>query len=286
MGTVYPLDAGRNLIIYESGNTLYIRTTIGEGLTRPVTLCTDFAGGLTDTVHKGTVYYCYVNTGHEIVVRSITDLQELYKIESRDTSGCMNPRLVSFQDTLLLFYVIQNPIDGAHCLKALFPFELQRHIMLPEKNFAGCPDVNIVYSENYMLVCAEDEASRLILYFDRDIRCSLLENPEELKQALADRDKEAAGLKQALADRDKEAAGLRQALADREEETEELKQALADCEEQLAGKDSVIENIKAQYEELMNTALKYKEEAARWYEIAHRRDARPIPGEHLITDSW
>ncbi|MCM1056805.1 MAG: D52 family tumor protein [Firmicutes bacterium] len=265
MGTVYPLDAGRNLIIYESGNTLYIRTTIGEGITRPVTLCTDFAGELSDTVYNGTVYYCYRNTGRDIVVKSITDLQELYKIESRDTSDCLSPRLVGFRDTLLLFYVIQNPISDAYCLKALFPFEPQRHIILPEKCFDSRPEINAVNSENNMLVCAEDGASRLTLYFDRDIRCSVLESAEEWKQALAEREEKAAKLEQALAGCEERAAEVKRRLADR---------------------DSVIENIKAQYEELMNTALKYKEEAARWYEIAHKRDARPIPGEHLITDSW
>lgn len=321
MGTVYPLDAGRNLIIYESGSTLYIRTTIGEGLTRPVTLCTDFAGGLSDTVHNKTVYYCYINSGHDIVVRSITDLQELYKIESRDTSDCLNPRLVSFQDTLLLFYVIKNPINDAYCLKALFPFDPRQHIMLPEKCFDNCPDIQIIYSENYMLVYADDNISRLALYFDADIRYTVLESADagerriaelkqslssceekiaelkqaiadreketgELKQALADREKETGKLKQALADCEKETGELKQALADREKETGELKQLLAGCEAQLAGRDSIIENVKVQYEELMNTALKYKEEAARWYEIAHKKDIRPIPGERLITDSW
>lgn len=265
MGTVYPLDAGRNLIIYESGNMLYIRTTIGEGLTRPVTLCTDFAGSLSDTVHSGTVYYCYVNTGHDIVVRSITDLQELYKIDSRDLSDCMNPRLVSFQNTLLLFYVIKNPINEAYCLKALFPFDVQRHIMLPEKSFESCPDVNIVYSENYMLVYADDDASRLALYFDSQINCTVLESRDESTEQIS---------------------RLKQSLTDSGEQISRLKQSLADREEQLAEKDDIIENIKAQYEELMDTAMKYREEAAKWHEIAHKKDVRPIPGEHLVTDNW
>lgn len=230
---------------------LYIRTTIGEGLTRPVTLCTDFAGSLSDTVHNGTVYYCYVNSGKDIVVRSITDLQELYKIDSRDMSDCMNPRLVSFQNTLLLFYVIKNPINDAYCLKVLFPFDVQRHIMLPEKCFDNCPDVNIVYSENNMLVYAEDEASRLILYFDTHFNYSVLESRDESTEQIS-----------------------------------KLKQSLADCEEQLAERDSIIENIKAQYGELMDTAMKYREEAAKWHEIAHKKDIRPIPGERLVTDNW
>lgn len=251
MGTVYPLDAGRNLIIYESGNMLYIRTTIGEGLTRPVTLCTDYGGSLSDTVHNGTVYYCYRNTGGDIVVRSITDLQELYRIDSRDISDCMNPRLVSFRDTLLLFYVIKNPIDDAYSLKCLFPFDVRRHVMLPEKCFQSCPEVNILYSEEHMLVYAWDDASQLLLLFDAGLGCSVL-------------------------DADGESAG--QILT--------LRQSLAELEEQLAERDRIIESIKVQYAELMDTALKYKAEAARWYETAHKKDSRPIPGESLISDNW
>ena len=77
MGNVYSLDAERNLILYRAGTNLYIRSTSGENLTRPVTLCTDYRDSLSDATYNGTVYYAYRSTALDIVVRSITDLQNI-----------------------------------------------------------------------------------------------------------------------------------------------------------------------------------------------------------------
>lgn len=269
MGNVYSLDAGRNLIIYESGNTLYIRTTIGEGLTRPVTLCTDFADSFSDTVHNDTVYFCYINTSHDIVVRSITDLQELYKIDSREMPDCRKPCLVSFCNMLLLFYVIKNPLNDTYCLKALFPFEVQRHILLPERCFTDVPEIKVLCSKGHMLVDAADGESQLILCFDAEMTYAVWDGTGADEDALEK-------IKQSAAACEERLKALQGQKAHLEEELEKIKQE----------KDQIIASIRAQYEELMDTALKYKEDAAKWHELAYKRDARPIPGERLLSDSW
>ena len=125
MSGIYPIDSEKNLILYPSQNTLYLRTILGENFTRPVTLCTDYGKSLSDTIHNSTIYYSYQNTAGDIIVRSITDLQELYRISSAKSPDCKNPLLLNFQETLLLFYVIQNPIGNNFYLKALYPFHLR-----------------------------------------------------------------------------------------------------------------------------------------------------------------
>ena len=60
---------------------------------------------------------------------------------------------------------------------------------------------------------------------------------------------------------------------------EQLKKELHD-------RDAIIESIKLQYAELMDTASRYKAEAEKWHEIAYKKDARPVPGERLLLDEW
>lgn len=244
MGSIYPLDRGRNLILYESGSALYLRTLAGEGTTQPITLCTDFAGNLSDAIYNGTLYYCYQNRQRDVVVRSIADLQELYRIDSREINACFRPRLAGFQNTLLIFYAVNNPIGNTYCLKVLFPFDARKRIMLPEKYFGQCPEINIMNLGNCMTVYAGDGASRLLLHFDADMSCTVMEDAAVHNERIS--------------------------LLER----------------QLAEQTAIIESVKTQYEELMGTALKYKDEAAKWYEIARKKDSPPIPGERLLMSEW
>ena len=97
MGNVYALDSEKNLILYSTGNHICLRTSIGENLTRPVLLCSDFADSLSDIVYNNTVYYTYRNTSQDIIIRSITDLHDLYKISSHarlfSAAHCCNSKI-------------------------------------------------------------------------------------------------------------------------------------------------------------------------------------------------
>ena len=134
MGNVYALDSEKNLILYSTGNHICLRTSIGENLTRPVLLCSDFADSLSDIVYNNTVYYTYRNTSQDIIIRSITDLHDLYKISSHDTPDCFQPRIAAIQKFLILFYFVKNPIDDSFCLKALLPFQSDKKLTAAEKN--------------------------------------------------------------------------------------------------------------------------------------------------------
>lgn len=262
MGDVYLLDGGNNLVLYESGNMLYMRMVMGESAARPVTLCRDYAGELSDVVYRGTVYYCYVNARQDVVVRSITDLQDIYRIDGGNNGSCQSPYLAGLPNALLLFYGVKNPVSGDYSLKALFPLEPQRYLALPEIHFARCPKLSVLYREQGLLLYAGDGEVRQVLSFDADLNYTVWENAEDCQRACAELE-----------------GRLSELCAEKNLLTEQLKRLGAE-------KDSVLESVRQQYGELMETALKYKEEAARWYEAAHKRETGPIPGERLLTDEW
>lgn len=389
MGNVYSLDAERNLILYRAGTNLYIRSTSGENLTRPVTLCTDYRDSLSDATYNGTVYYAYRSTALDIVVRSITDLQNIYKISNQEIPDCRDPRLIAFRDDLILFYSTKSPLNGAYYLKAVFPLKPGKRISLPETAYAESLVYGILVMTDRIILCAISPKKQMLFSLNtayepaiyppdsprleaqlcdaqqkldstsaklndaqqkldnatdkltdtqqkldtssaklndaqqqlnttaaklddttaklRDTQQKLDTSSAQLRHANQKLDTTTAKLndtqqqldnitaklhdtQQRFDDTTNELVRTKSSLSDAQHVAEKLQTQNARLEAALQSQEqthnATIESVRAQYSELMNTATRYREEAARWHGIAHRRDAKPIPGESLITDSW
>lgn len=291
MGNVYPLDTERNLVLYRSGTDLYIRTTSGENMMRAVMLCSDHRDGLSDTVYNGTVYYTYRSTQNDIIVRSITDLQNIYRIASQEVPDCIGPHLVSFQEELLLFYMVKSPLNNAHYIKAVFPLDPQRRINLPETPIAKGTAPGILVTSERLFVCLGTTDGQLLFSLGPDflptihpldtsgieaeLRCQEKRCQETIKEL------DAARQELALAESRHEALKARTEKLERENA-----QKQSELEANVREHGRMIESIRAQYDELMGTATRYREEAAKWHQIACSRDTKPLPGERLLMDEW
>lgn len=184
IGNVYALDSEKTLILYSTGNHICLRTSIGENLTRPVLLCSDFADSLSDIVYDNTVYYTYRNTSQDIIIRSITDLHDLHKISSRDTPDCFQPRIAAIQKFLILFYFVKKPIDDSFCLKALLPFQSDKKLTAAEKNrepehlalrFTKLPSLRIIIPiKSALLLHLSDEEQEYIFTVTDSLQCERL----------------------------------------------------------------------------------------------------------------
>lgn len=333
MGNVYSLDTERNLILYRAGTSLYIRSTSGENMTQPVTLCNDYRDSLTDTAYNGTVYYAYRSTKQDLVVRSITDLQKIYLISSREIPDCHDPRLVTFREELVLFYTTKSPLNNAYYLKAVFPLKPEIRIRLPETAFPGALNLGILVMADRLIVSVVAQKKELLFLLNHDfepvicpqdspaLKAQLDEATAKLhdmQQKLNDSsaklhdtqqklDDSSAKLhdiqqklnttsdallntKQKFSTASEELAQTKNSLADAQLLSKELKTQNAKLEAELHAQaqshNETIESIRAQYNELMETATRYREEAVRWHEIACKKEAKPIPGENLIADAW
>lgn len=305
MGNVYSLDTERNLILYRAGTSLYIRSTSGENMTRPVTLCNDYRDSLTDTAYNGTVYYAYRSTKQDLVVRSITDLQNIYMISSHEIPGCYDPRLVTFQEELVLFYTTKSPLNNAYYLKAVFPLRPEIRIQLPETAFLGTLNLGILVMADRLIVSVAAQEKELLFSLNPDFSPVIC--PQDSPALEAQLDEASAKLHDMQQKLDNSSAKLhdtQQKLDDTRQKfnaaCEELTQAQllskklqtqnakleTELHTQAQSHNETIESIRAQYNELMETATRYREEAVRWHDIACKKEAKPIPGESLIADAW
>ncbi len=255
MGNVYAVDGEKNLILYSTGNYICLRTSVGENLTRPIILCNDYASNLCDLVYNDTIYYVYQNTNQDIILRSVMEQDNLYKISSRNTPDCFHPQIAVIQKKLLLFYFVKNPVNNSYCLKSLLPLEPEQKFLLPgtlfsstetpsasgEAVFRSLPALHILSAGGSLLVCLSHDMEEFIFTINESLKCDKLSKTREMDSAT-----------QTELNKNKELL------------TETQKQ-LSKLQSELSGRDQLIQSIRKQYEELMDTAMKYREEAVKWH---------------------
>ncbi|MCM1175672.1 MAG: hypothetical protein NC341_11565 [Blautia sp.] len=272
MGNVYAVDAQKNLIIYSTGNDICLRTSVGENLTRPIILCNDYASSLSDIVYNNTIYYVYQNINQDIILRSVIERNDLYKISSRSTPDCFYPQIAAIQNTLILFYFVKNPVDNSYCLKTLLPLQQEQKLILPktlfssketpvsgEAVFASLPALSILPAGAALLVYLSHDTEKFIFTIDESLRCDKLmpEHSIPLKE---------------LAQYKEESRKSHETLSLAQTELDESKELLTKAQAQISklqsdisARDQLIQSIRRQYEELMDTATKYREEAVKWH---------------------
>ncbi|MCM1089922.1 MAG: hypothetical protein NC092_12260 [Butyrivibrio sp.] len=307
MGNVYAVDAQKNLIIYSTGNYICLRTSVGENLTRPIVLCSDYSSDLSDIVYNNTIYYVYQNMNQDIILRSVMERDNLYKINSRSTPDCFYPQIAAIKNTLILFYFVKNPVDNSYCLKSLLPFQPQHKLVLSgalfspdaassvlgEAVFPSLPTLRILSLGASLLVHLSLDTGEYVFSINESLQCDRLlsessapirelaryreesrQSRELLAEAQTESDKTKALLAEVQSELDKNNALLTEAQDELEKKNALLIEAhgqVAKLQSELSNRDRLIQSIQKQYEELMDTATKYKEEATKWYHKFYNR---------------
>lgn len=266
MGNVYSIDAERNLILYHSGKNIYLRSSTGEALTRAVSLAGDYAESLSDTIYQGTIFYAYQNTEQDIIIKNITDTNPYYKISSQDTPDCLQPQLTVFQNTLMLFYFVKNPVNEHYLLKCVFPDNTDKRLVFSEE-FADTPVINLVSASKNLYLHLHSLESNYTLQLDESLSyCRLMpENTLTTQEASQYEnriqqltDEHIKELQQQQLHFEKQLSSMNSQLKkELSEETEQLRS-------EIAKRNAIIDSAKRQYDELMNTAIKYRDEAIKW----------------------
>lgn len=255
MSSIYSLDTNKNLFLYTSQAEICLRTSIGQNLTRPVTLSHDFSSDLTNIIYRDTVYYSYFNTNSDILVKNITDPAVLYQKSSQNIPDCFSPKLAVLGQTLLLFYFVKNPVSDTYILKCCLPLEEGKHIDLDSYTFSSLPNLYIITLAEQLLLLFTDTSLSTSLSISVDFQVAPLFTSNALSDTSA---KYEETLNELRASHEMEQAALIS------QHQAELSQTIAGFQDSLHQRDQLIESIKAQYAELMNTAIQYREEAKKW----------------------
>lgn len=219
MGNIYSLSVNKNVIIYTYDSFIIMRTIQANSVTNGILLSNDYSSGFSSTIHNSTIYYLYQNKQGSLVIKSIIDARNLYSKVSGQELAMLEPSLISFKNYLLLFFVIENPIDNLFYLKISLPLEENKHIVCNEK-FVVCPKIKLVHTPSLLFIIVQTPEEVYIYCLDSTLTLTQYKSNEAVKLMLEE-------------------------------------------------KELLITQISNQYNELMNVATQYKEEAKKWYMRCH-----------------
>lgn len=249
MENIYSIDSERSLLIYPYRQSVYLRNISGESIGKPTILSSDHAAYLSSTIHQSTLYFAYQNTQGDLLVKSILDPVSLFRISAFETRNCCCPVLYSLGQELLLLYVIQNPLNNEYSIKCVFPLNNEKNCTIPE-SFSEIPQLSGQADPNGLLLQIFTHSRQLVLWISTDFSVLSLEPPEPFKEKILQ---------------------LQSELEEQREQSFELEQLCIQqkrsFQKKLQEKDAVIQDISRQYEQLMDTAQKYRDDAKKWYDI-------------------
>lgn len=255
MSSIYSLDTTKNLFLYTCQADICLRTSIGQNLTRPVALSQDYASDMTNVIYRDTIYYAYFNTNSDILVKNITDPTILYQKSSQNIPDCFTPKLAVLKQTLLLYYFIKNPVTETYIPKCCLPLDGGKNIDLDNYTFSSLPTLNIIPLAEQLLLLFTDTSLITSLSFSEDFEVTPLIIGNELSDTSANYEKEINELRSFHETQQATLISQHQA---------ELSQTITSFQNSLHQRDQLIESIKAQYAELMSTAIQYREESKKW----------------------
>ena len=185
MSNVYSVGNNRQLIIYNAGSNIFLRVAHFGGLDRPIVLAADYLCGLTECIYNSSLYYSYINQNGSLILKNIMDTANVLAIDCNYVQEYSNPKLAICNDTLLLFYLKQNPVSDKPSL----------HCITPDDNNAlpiPLPDIkkpvnsySVLAYNNFILLCVNEHIYKIeqIGYFKQLAICTADNNSTDNNNA-------------------------------------------------------------------------------------------------------
>lgn len=288
MEQLYTLTPNKKILLTASSSGLYAHHYQNDRFLRSSLLCSNYEQGLSGVLYNDALYYTYINKEHSLLLRCIGESSLQFRLAGTETISYHSPRLAVFGGFLLLLYLERT--DGTYQLRMRTPFAGLPPIAFPSvlpASFPGFPDLGVLSSEKYLyLLLSAGDSSFLFRYttsFVPEILCSEEElfsrlrpirdaEKAEFMTQLHQAEQQAAEQQALLTEKDSELSDTKSRLQQSEEHLHHVQRRLTECDaarrealQNLTHTSGLLERAKVQYEELMQIALQYKEEAAKWY---------------------
>ncbi len=254
MSNVYSVGNNRQLIIYNAGSNIFLRVAHLGGLDRPIVLAADYLCGLTECIYNSSLYYSYINQNGSLILKNIMDTANVLAIDCNYVQEYSNPKLAICNDTLLLFYLKQNPVSDKPSL----------HCITPDDNNAlpiPLPDIkkpvnsySVLAYNNFILLCVNEHIYKIeqIGHFKQLVICTADNNSTDNNNAdNINSNNNNSNNNDNYIEREKSL-------------TEDFNKKIAACQAKINEQSAVIDSITTQYNELMDIARQYRDEAIKW----------------------
>ena len=254
MSNVYSVGNNRQLIIYNAGSNIFLRVAHFGGLDRPIVLAADYLCGLTECIYNSSLYYSYINQNGSLILKNIMDTANVLAIDCNYVQEYSNPKLAICNDTLLLFYLKQNPVSdkpSLHCIthddNNALPIPLP-DIKKPVNSYS------VLAYNNFILLCVNEHIYKIeqIGHFKQLAICTADNNSTDNNNA------------DNINSNNNNSNNNDNYIEREKSMTEDFNKKIAACQAKINEQSAVIDSITTQYNELMDIARQYRDEAIKW----------------------
>lgn len=214
-------------LIYSVQNKIFFRSQNGERIAPPHLLSTDYFCNLSDVSYEDNLYYSYINTSNQLVVKNLSSQEIIYILTLNHSCNHLITKLIYCFNTLLLFYceeISDNQFNLCFSLPLLDGYKYRlEHILCPTDK------VNILHSFNCTIVEFISNTPSILYKINEDFSFTKIDDDKIFE---------------------KQSIDLNDELSAKNDEIIHLK--------------NTIKNATSQYNDLMKVAEHYKNEAIKW----------------------
>ncbi|MBQ8548402.1 MAG: hypothetical protein IJ427_07860 [Lachnospiraceae bacterium] len=294
-------DANTPLLLSASDSGLFLHPVRNERFGHPFLLCSGYKNGFSGCIYNDSLYYVYINKENSLLLRRLHESTLLFRSDSTDAVTYRAPQLVPLGNTLLLFYFeeehgsyrlkLRVPLSGSEpalpeAFQTAFPKLPTLSLQTTDRYLylfltAGKTTVSYRYSlaDSFEALCPESELlSGLRLPWEcekKQLEQGLMQAihlSEQQQNLLTEKEQKMQLAEAKLLELSSEAERANTLLSKTSYTLQSTEAQLAECEQkrfktaqELEQTSLLLERAKTQYNELMQVAEQYRQEALKWY---------------------
>lgn len=226
----------QSFLLSTKNSNIFLQQKSGNIWYRPRLLSSNFLKDLDCILFNNVLYYCYLNTAHQLIVNRYPSVSTIYSQAENTTTLYTNFKLHIFQKQLYLFYISINKETHLSQIHAVNPLTKQTPILL-ETMYHSLPSYQLLNQKEELLlqVLTKEDCQLLRIQSDYTV-CSIDINPLHAAEANLSNQIEADALQIQLEEKEKQIDDL----------------------------NEMLQRATTQYNELMHVANSYREEAIKW----------------------
>ncbi len=260
MDYIFDAGQGRKIALYTLNSSIYSCIITSSHATKPTLLAGNYSNNLTAHISDNKLYYSYSSLSNHIVVKVLGETAVKWEFDEH----ALNLFLTSFDNELLLFF---TPKDST---------ELCLHTLIGSKKTDPLTLLSSIYPDTKVASCLPPEYASLCQkhIIDSEVNIASLKIKKDyLFSITADLEEKYHKKHQELKDiQAKREKTFYESQLDAERKFEEKLQANeALYNKKIKELNTTIDSIKLQYNQLMDTATRYKAEAEKWYKLYTQR---------------
>lgn len=287
MGQIFEVEGGWKLVMYSYGKRIFSKAFQNGIPEKNRVLTDDYVGELSVVQCNDLLYYGYRNRRGDYVIYRLSDKNKVYILQESLAKKYMKIQLISWKQKLLLFAVYQNKNTGEYEIGGSFLGQTDSHKMkfadfTLKRTFLQCPQLQFISIKEALLLIVHESVksnNRLIkgnyqIGINANVECFCWEkngdaaklHSEDVWREYMAKKWEERIQKVHLQDEEKNRMiqQLQQELKKTKRHMEEVQKKCGKLEMDIRQKDEILDSVKQQYEELMQTAIKYRDVAKHW----------------------